>query len=140
MIDHADILQKIKQRPIALSIKQPACEWILADGKDFENRKWSTNFRGPVLIHAGKSIFPERRTEVESRGLKIGGIVGAAVIVDCVSESQSTWFRGPFGFKLENPMLLNFIPCRGALGFFVPNLDPNDLQLANVGHMHLHRN
>ena len=39
-----------------LSIKQPWA-WLIVNGfKDIENRTWATNYRGPMLIHAGKSF------------------------------------------------------------------------------------
>lgn len=48
----------------------------------------------------------------------LGGIVGVADIIDCVSASASPWFVGPYGFELANARPVPFIPCRGALGFF----------------------
>ena len=52
--------------------------------------------------------------------LPLGGIVGAAEIVDCVTRSDSPWFFGKFGFVLRNVKPLPFEPCRGQLGFFDP--------------------
>ena len=52
-----------------------------------------------------------------------GGIVGEAEIVDCVTQSDSPWFEGPYGFVLRNAHPLPFRPCRGRLGFFKPTLD-----------------
>ena len=57
-------------------------------------------------------------------GLFHGGIIGEVDIVDCVTESQSIWFEGRYGFILSNPVLYKQpIPCRGQLGFFEPNID-----------------
>ena len=47
-----------------------------------------------------------------------GGIVGAVDIVDCVTESDSDWFSGPYGYVLRDPKPLPFRPVRGQLGFF----------------------
>lgn len=47
-----------------------------------------------------------------------GGIVGVAEIVDCWHESDSEWFVGRYGFTLRNARPVEFIPVRGALGFF----------------------
>lgn len=47
-----------------------------------------------------------------------GGIVGKAEIVDVVTESNSVWFEGPFGFVLENGTRVPFKPCKGKLNFF----------------------
>ena len=47
-----------------------------------------------------------------------GGIVGAVTIVDCVTESDSPWFTGPYGWCLADPTPLPFIPYKGTLRFF----------------------
>lgn len=114
---------------IALSIKQPWAWAILHAGKDIENRSWKTNYRGPVLIHAGKGFDSYgfswlqhfNPTGIEIPGIKsfdLGGIVGQIEIVDCVEESESPWFFGRYGFVLANPELLAFRPILGKLGFF----------------------
>lgn len=46
----------------ALSIRQPWAWAITHAGKRIENRSWSTNYRGPILIHAG-AAFPEHEYE-----------------------------------------------------------------------------
>lgn len=97
--------------------------------KDIENRNWQTSFRGRVLIHAGKKWGPEQREDVERvrkmfpeidlpDRFDLGGIVGAATMVDCVSYSPSRWFFGSFGFVLADSVPCPFIPYRGQLNFF----------------------
>ena len=49
---------------------------------------------------------------------QIGGIVGVANIVDCVNNSDSPWFFGPYGFVLDEVKEVEFIPCNGMLSFF----------------------
>jgi hypothetical protein len=44
---------------------------------------------------------------------KAGGIVGIAEITDCVTEYESPWFTGKYGFVLANARSLPFMPCRG---------------------------
>jgi hypothetical protein len=39
----------------ALTICQPYAELIARGEKVIENRTWPTSYRGPLLIHAGKS-------------------------------------------------------------------------------------
>lgn len=107
---------------VALSIRQPWCHHILHDGKDVENRDWPTRFRGPVLIHAGKSFDGRPETEVE-KGMPRGGIVGVMEIVDCVNDWPSQWFFGHYGFVIRNARALPFVPCRGMLGFFRPGAE-----------------
>ena len=100
------------------------------EGKDVENRNWSTRFRGPVLIHAGKGVDADDRDYVTPE-MSRGGIVGMVEIVDCVTAMDSRWFCGLYGFVLRNPQPLVFVPCRGALGFFKPDVDPAVLQTSH---------
>lgn len=111
----------------ALSIQQPWA-WLIVSGiKAIENRKWSTSFRGPFFIHAGKK-FDQSGYEwiIGEMGLSLpkpgeyflGGIVGKATVVDCVRSHHSKWFFGPYGFILADASPLPFIPLRGQLGFF----------------------
>lgn len=115
---------------LVLSILQPWA-WLIVHGyKDIENRRWRTRQRGDFLIHAGKRWGREQKDDlayVRSRfpdiplpdKFDLGGIVGAARIVDCVDSSPSPWFSGPFGFQLaEGRPAPAFIPLRGQLGFF----------------------
>lgn len=51
-----------------------------------------------------------------------GGVVGVAEVTNCVTESESPWFFGEYGFVLDNAQPLPFMPCKGQLGFFeIPN-------------------
>lgn len=113
----------------ALSIRQPYA-WLIVNGfKDVENRTWHTGYRGPVLIHAGKT-YPKRdhaddyeswakRGYPADRDSMLGGIVGIATITGCVTSSASKWWIGPVGFTLSDARPLPaLIPCKGELGFF----------------------
>lgn len=120
----------------ALSIRQPWAWAILHGGKDVENRDWPARFRGPILIHASKSMgrqeyedaaysikmaqFSNGETQYvpEFEALPRGGIVGQMEIVDCVKESASPWFLGHYGFVIQNAKPLPFTPIKGALGLF----------------------
>lgn len=127
----------------ALSVRAPWWLAILDGGKDIENRDWHTNQRGRILLHAGKwfnesEIMQDLRTIQKILGLEepdkempklfkpFGGcLVGTVEIVDCVSESDSPWFFGKYGFVLANPIALpSPIPYKGQLGFFeVPEIE-----------------
>lgn len=113
--------------------------------KDIENRGWSTQVRGPVMIHASKT-FDTKGTEwiwenyerlglnkwmcgqltwllTAWRNMKTGLIIGQADITDCVSESSSPWFRGPYGFVLRRPVVYgDFRQVSGKLRFFKPGI------------------
>lgn len=123
----------------ALSIRQPWA-WLVVQGiKPVENRTWHTHVRGELLIHAGlqfdteglRSVlasFPELAAQLPRR-YDVGGVVGAATLVDCVSQHPSRWFTGPHGLVLRDARPLPFRPWRGELGFFdIP--DRADLQQA----------
>ena len=110
----------------ALSIRQPWAHHILHDGKDIENRKWNTKFRGRVFIHAGLQFDKAALggfTQERICGLPRGGIVGVVTIVDVVTESDSPWFFGPFGFALEDALPIPLVECKGRLGFFETGID-----------------
>jgi hypothetical protein len=108
----------------ALSIMQPWAHLITTGQKDVENRTWWTAYR-----HAGKKA--DRDFDVKNIAmhltiaddLDLGGIVGQAVLVDCVASSASPWFFGPYGFMIRHAEPLPFRPCLGALGFFRPEFD-----------------
>jgi hypothetical protein len=114
----------------ALSIRQPWASLIVSYGKDIENRNWRTNIRGKILIHASKRRDPQTEMAAIAAAKRIlgfspifgdapmGGIIGTVDIVDCVSDSDSPWFVGKFGFVLENPQGFPLIPYKGKLGFF----------------------
>jgi hypothetical protein len=111
----------------ALSIHQPWA-WLIVNGyKDVENRKWWTDFRGQFLVHAGKQFDYDGYRWVRSNSrinmpeinkFEMGGIVGSAEIIACVTQYDSQWFFGPYGFVLKNARILKFVPLRGKLNFF----------------------
>jgi hypothetical protein len=112
----------------ALSIRQPWA-WLVVNGhKPIENRTWTTNELGEILIHAGKSFedqalrgilaeFPHLRRQLPEQ-YELGGVVGVATLAGWVHESPSPWFTGPYGLLLKDARPLPFVPWRGQLGFF----------------------
>jgi activating signal cointegrator 1 len=82
----------------ALTIYQPYAHLIcLPDDDDrakrVENRRWATSYRGPLLIHAGKSRdyldldVSGKRDEgygINLDEMTFGAIVGVANLADCV--------------------------------------------------------
>ena len=79
---------------LALSIQQPWA-WLIVNGhKPVENRDWPTRLRGTIGIHAGKKFdregydfvrrhFPRIRMP-DPEAFERGGVVGGAVLMDCV--------------------------------------------------------
>ena len=119
-----------------LTICQPYAELIISGTKLVENRPWQTAYRGPLLIHAGKSQkwmldYPE--VDLPSR-MDFGAIVGVVEVVKCLSWSYIYGYNcddryrylrddphagGPFCFVLRNPLrFARPISYRGAQGLF----------------------
>lgn len=115
----------------ALTIRQPWAAAIAYADKRVENRVWPTSYRGPVLIHAGKTIDQRsgRLVAAVVRGLQMerGAVLAVARITDCHDGSQertpcSLWAaEGQFHHLLDEVTALPLpIPWRGAQGLWVP--------------------
>jgi hypothetical protein len=82
-----------------LTVRQPRASAAFVAGKDVENRKTRTHYRGRLWIHAG--LHPSRREPdrwAERNGIWLpeeplprGVIVGCVELVDCVEDSDSPW-------------------------------------------------
>lgn len=119
MIDLLNLADRVAAGEIkALSIKQPYPHHIFHDGKDVENRDWPTKGRGWFIVHAGVSKSEIDKDDEGQMAMPRGGVVGMARIVDCVTEMDSGWFFGRYGFVLRDAFPLPLIPCRGQLMFF----------------------
>ena len=70
----------------ALTIKEPFASLIANNIKKYEFRTWKTNYRGYVLIHAGKSIDKNAILKFKKYNLNYqnGYIIAIAKIVDCI--------------------------------------------------------
>lgn len=120
-----------------ITIKQPWASLIAHGIKDIENRTWKTNFRGRILVHAGKalyrtSIFETLKLEQYSAfrgkigfsGLDFlepkGAIIGSVEVVDCVQNHPSIWAeKDCWNWVLANPELFpESIPCKGKLSLW----------------------
>ena len=90
---------------LCLSVRQPWAWAICAGFKPVENRTWWTKVRGRILIHAGVRWddgeaegmhdirhWSERFGVPMPETVHMGGIVGEAEIVDCVSAHASEFF------------------------------------------------
>ena len=81
----------------ALTIKQPWATLIALGEKKFETRSWQTKHRGPLAIHAGKSVDKEACNDREIKQalakhgitsykqLPIGAVIATAEIAQCHS-------------------------------------------------------
>lgn len=137
----------------AITICQPYA-WLITRPetdprhKRVENRTWSTDYRGPIAIHAGLSrdwlrTF-EDMTLAEIMALEFGKVVAVAYLFDCVSLSLArrpvwqmqhrslVWVadhihaEGPRCWVLTNVRVLDKpIPAKGKRGLWdwTPPLD-----------------
>jgi len=122
-------------RPDLTDPKERAAARVRRAVKDIENRRWPIprSMRLPFrcAIHAGKTLSKWcYEDEVDEwpeisfppfAGFQLGGIIGTVTITACVTEYDSPWFEGPFGFVLADPRPCAFVPWTGRLGFF--NID-----------------
>ena len=120
-----------------MTIKQPWAWAIVAGYKDIENRSRRTNYRGPLLIHAGAQLdsagfeflWKNGLYKALPRTLPTGGLVGMVEIADCIKQSDSPWgFPGYWHWVLRRPCeFRSSIPCRGFLGMFEPDVSAGSL-------------
>lgn len=132
----------------AITVLQPWA-WLLATGKKrCETRSWKTNYRGEILIHAGKqnlTLCMKRETIFEARYMKqtgvfdidlaTGAIIGKADLVNCVrideaihrlvreqhieEDAFGNFSPGRYAWVMENPVLFDTpIPARGRQGLW----------------------
>lgn len=116
----------------ALTVCQPWAWAIVAGGKDVENRTWPTRYRGPMLVHAGKSRtfllslnaahYPGCPTVPREDSLVMGAVLAVVDLVGCVRDARSPWAeRGSWHWQLENVReLKNYVPAQGAQGLWTP--------------------
>lgn len=69
-----------------LTIKQPWASLIIEGYKRFEFRSWKTNYRGELLIHAGKSIDKEAYERLKGylTDMPLGKIIGKVELTNCI--------------------------------------------------------
>lgn len=114
-----------------LTICQPWA-WAVMEGiKRFENRVWETNYRGPLVIHAGKSRewlggiqdLHMAGYDIYEEDLLFGELLGVVDLVDCHKRSRmrtdDPFAEGPYCWELLRPRkLVEPIPYRGRQGLF----------------------
>jgi len=113
----------------AISVRQPWAWAIIHAGKDIENRSWKTNYRGPLLIHAGANydadaVLPGGVRAPAKDALDFSAIIGIVELSDVVQKSESIWFEGPYGFVLQKPRTFKeVISCAGQRGLWMPTAE-----------------
>ena len=117
-----------------LSVSQPFAELIILGKKTVELRKWNTNYRGELLIHAPLKVRKEdaKRLKIDRKFIT-SAIVGKVEIFDVkkydsqkqVKSDQKFHFASKnfhdrtYGFLLKNAKSFRVpIPYKGQLGLF----------------------
>ncbi len=130
----------------AITVCQPFA-WLITlpendpRNKRVENREWYTHYRGPILIHAGKSkAYMSKWSDIsssETQALTFGAVIAKARLSGCmdwcevvrgmgqkVDREQERWLwshshtHGPFCWILADVEPLTPIPCRGKQGLW----------------------
>lgn len=129
----------------ALSLTQPWATLVAIGAKRIETRSWSTNYRGPLAIHAAKG-FPKWARETTYQrpfssvmlqhdlrlvDLPLGAILATCTLADCVptesirgslSENEvafGDYSDGRWAWVLENVQVLpEPVPAKGSLGLW----------------------
>jgi hypothetical protein len=119
----------------ALTVHQPWAWSLIYGGKDIENRRWKTSYRGALLIHAGihtdpdgvgellrtmadPGSFGQPRSSWEARG----AIIGLVFLADVLTDSPSRWaLPHRYHWALEFPSPIEpAVTCRGHQGLWTP--------------------
>ena len=74
-----------------ITLKQPWASLIAHGYKKYEFRTWKTNYRGEILIHAGKGIDKKAMERVKKYNLEYPSsrIIAKVKIVDCIELNKS---------------------------------------------------
>lgn len=121
-----------------ITIKQPFASLIVENIKKYEFRTWKTNYRGKILIHAGKNVDKNAMKKFEKYNLDYptGCMIGIASITDCIkvddnfrnilkSENDLVYSNAiknkewnGYGFKLEKISKIEPIKVNGKLSLW----------------------
>lgn len=115
----------------ALTIHQPWAFAVASGHKLIENRSWMTSHRGPLLIHAGRSLksIEEGRRYLDQLGIEMppqsdlafGAIVAIARIHGCCGVEEvadQPFAEGPICWLLKDVMTIQPFAYAGAQGLF----------------------
>ena len=115
----------------ALVIRQPWADLVVDGHKDVENRSWSTAYRGPILILAGKARDKQASWDAGALALRqgiatpaptvFGAIIGVVDLVDITEGAcASKWAEaGKRHWRIANARrFASPIAYTGRLGLF----------------------
>jgi hypothetical protein len=112
-----------------LAVRQPWARAIIGGAKGIENRTWTTDYRGPVVVQASSSKVDVNQWLRLDGGtaaaayLTYGALIGVADLVDIEPLSErlesNPWAWGPFCWHFSNPRAFQTpIPAKGKLNLY----------------------
>ncbi|WP_074447849.1 ASCH domain-containing protein [Bradyrhizobium yuanmingense] len=134
--DFGEVRRLLADAP-CLSIRQPWAELILLERKKVELRQWSTQHRGWVWLHTGKTFDEASYSRFGFTSLFTGGFVGAFRLRDVVPLDGERWdvWRSThldlgdcpanvFGWVITNPLRLEKpTAAPGSRGLYRPDAE-----------------
>jgi len=101
----------------ALSVRQPWANLLVWGLKTIEVRSWSTNYRGPLLIHASKKVDEIGNKRFPMNNQALGAVVGQVDLIDVKPFTVELWsdladshldlgpyFSGLYAWYVTNPI------------------------------------
>jgi hypothetical protein len=114
----------------ALSVRQPWAWALIHGNKRIENRSRRIYHRGPLLIHASRSLAEFGRGRDHSRlmpqlpaidDLAFGAIIGMVDVVDCIPITEmepDPFAEGPWCWIVAKPRPVVPVPWTGQVSLF----------------------
>lgn len=115
-----------------LSVRQPWAHCITTGSKTIENRKWATDYRGRLLIHASRTVDEAAvrhplvpQALAGCRRLPMGAVVAVADLIDChrCGTACTPWAQPEMHHWVLDRIrpLAHPVPCRGRLQLWHPS-------------------
>lgn len=118
----------------AMSVRQPWAWGLVFGPKRIENRSRRIHYRGPLVIHSGRSheewlgrpygewlsLMPGLPSTLPDES-HFGVLYGIVDLIDCVPferVADDPFAEGPWCWIVENPRPVEPMPFRGVLGLF----------------------
>lgn len=89
-------MNSFSEVPPALSIRQPWVDLILKGEKTIEVREWPVSHRGPLLVHAARTIDWKTTALLRydrAQELPRGGLIAVIEIVDAFEFTRESWLE-----------------------------------------------
>jgi hypothetical protein len=158
MVEATGIAERVSGRDLspepieltAITLHQPWASLIAAGKKHYETRSWSTDYRGPIAIHAGKKFEQDESLinllEISATEVPLGAVVAIAEMTDCIlmteefiSQQTETelrcgdWKVDRYAFKFENVRAIESIQAVGKQGLWKFSWSPAESIQLKVG-------